>query len=169
MSDSVTPWTAAHQASLSWTISQTLLKLTFFTVQLSHPYMTTGKTIALTRQVWDHQRIAIQVKLHESPLRAREEEHFCSGKKEVERTMVNRVQGFSWLSPCQETRKSFFFGGSDSGYHHRAWEMPLIISWLFLTEDFILLHFPVLINIFSKTITDQKSDFPFPVSFCSSE
>ena len=25
---------------------------TFFTVQLSHPYMTTGKTIALTRQTW---------------------------------------------------------------------------------------------------------------------
>ena len=28
MSDSVTPWTAAHQASLSFTISQSLLKLT---------------------------------------------------------------------------------------------------------------------------------------------
>ena len=26
--------------------------LAFFTVQLSHPYMTTGKTIALTRQTW---------------------------------------------------------------------------------------------------------------------
>ena len=25
----------------------------FFTVQLSHPYMTTGKTIALTRQIWN--------------------------------------------------------------------------------------------------------------------
>ena len=24
----------------------------FFTVQLSHPYMTTGKTIALTRRIW---------------------------------------------------------------------------------------------------------------------
>uniref|UniRef100_A0AC11DC43 Uncharacterized protein n=1 Tax=Ovis aries TaxID=9940 RepID=A0AC11DC43_SHEEP len=27
-----------------------LLRTAFFTVQLSHPYMTTGKTIALTRQ-----------------------------------------------------------------------------------------------------------------------
>ena len=29
-----------------------LLRSTFFTVQLSHPYMTTGKTIALTRQTF---------------------------------------------------------------------------------------------------------------------
>jgi len=29
-----------------------LQHLTFFTVQLSHPYMTTGKTIALTRQTF---------------------------------------------------------------------------------------------------------------------
>ena len=29
-----------------------LLRSAFFTVQLSHPYMTTGKTIALTRQVF---------------------------------------------------------------------------------------------------------------------
>ena len=28
------------------------LVLTFFIVQLSHPYMTTGKTIALTRQIF---------------------------------------------------------------------------------------------------------------------
>ena len=97
---------------------------------------------------------------------------FVLEKKEVERTMVNRVQGLSWLSPCQERRKSFLFGGSDSGYHHRAWEIPLLISQLFLIEDFyslILLHFPIVIKIFYKTITDQKSDFLFPVSFCSSE
>ena len=30
-----------------------ILKLSaFFTVQLSHPYMTTGKTMALTRRTW---------------------------------------------------------------------------------------------------------------------
>ena len=29
-----------------------LLRSAFFTVQLSHPYMTTGKTIALTRQTF---------------------------------------------------------------------------------------------------------------------
>ena len=44
----VTPWTAACQASLSITKFQSLLKA-FFVVQLSHPYMTTGKTTALTR------------------------------------------------------------------------------------------------------------------------
>ena len=83
---SMTPWTAARQASLFITNSQSLLKLmsiesvmpsnhlilccpllfppsifpsskvsilwcsAFFIVQFSHPYMTTGKTIALTRQ-----------------------------------------------------------------------------------------------------------------------
>ena len=30
-----------------------LRRSAFFTVQLSHPYMTTGKTIALTRQTFD--------------------------------------------------------------------------------------------------------------------
>ena len=30
-----------------------LQRLAFFTAQLSHPYMTTGKTIALTRQTFD--------------------------------------------------------------------------------------------------------------------
>ena len=29
----------------------------FFTVQLSHPYMTTGKTIALTRQIISHNSV----------------------------------------------------------------------------------------------------------------
>ena len=73
----VTPWTAAWQVSLSITNSQSLVKLVhwvgdaiksllqhhgskasvlwhlaFFMVQLSHPCMTTGKTIALTRQTF---------------------------------------------------------------------------------------------------------------------
>ena len=73
MSDSATPWTAAHQASLFITNSQILLKLmfiesempshysskasilqcsAFFIVQLSHPYMTTGKTITLTKRTF---------------------------------------------------------------------------------------------------------------------
>ena len=66
------PWTAAHQASVSITNSRSLVKLmyidlvmpsnqlilchpllllhsAFFRVQLSHPYMTTGNTTALTR------------------------------------------------------------------------------------------------------------------------
>ena len=68
-----TPGTAAHQVSLSITNSQSLLKLmfiesempshcsskasilqrsAFFIVQLSHPYMTTGKTITLTRRTF---------------------------------------------------------------------------------------------------------------------
>ena len=36
MSDSVTPWTAAHKASLSFTVSQSLLKLMF--IELVMPY-----------------------------------------------------------------------------------------------------------------------------------
>ena len=32
--------------------ASTLRRSAFFTVQLSHPYMTTGKTIALTRQTF---------------------------------------------------------------------------------------------------------------------
>ena len=58
----VTPWTAAHQASLSVTNSRSSLRLmsiesviwlsAFFTVQLSHSYMTTGRTIVLTRRTF---------------------------------------------------------------------------------------------------------------------
>ena len=33
-------------------IASVLQRSAFFTVQLSHPYMTTGKTIALTRQIF---------------------------------------------------------------------------------------------------------------------
>ena len=36
----------------SWRISSLLWHSTFFIVQLSHPYMTTGKTIALTRWIF---------------------------------------------------------------------------------------------------------------------
>ena len=43
------PWTAARQASLSTTNPRTSPKPISIIVQLSHPYMTTGKTIALTR------------------------------------------------------------------------------------------------------------------------
>ena len=69
MSKSATPWNAAHQASLSFTISQEFAKIHVHRVgdvnQPSHPlmpsspfvfnlsqhlYMTTGKTIALTIQ-----------------------------------------------------------------------------------------------------------------------
>ena len=32
----------------------------FFIVQLSHPYMTTGKTIALTRRIFDHFNRSVQ-------------------------------------------------------------------------------------------------------------
>ena len=71
VSDSATPWTAGCQAALSIINSRSLLKLrsielvmpsnhlilcrpplSFLTVQLSHPYMTIGKTIALTRQTF---------------------------------------------------------------------------------------------------------------------
>ena len=71
VSDSATPWTAGRQAALSIINSRSLLKLrsielvmpsnhlilcrpplSFLTVQLSHPYMTIGKTIALTRQTF---------------------------------------------------------------------------------------------------------------------
>ena len=76
-SDSAIPWTVACQASLSmefqtidWFdlfavqgILKSILQLhsskvsslwrsAFFMVQLSYPYMTTGKTIALTRQAF---------------------------------------------------------------------------------------------------------------------
>ena len=37
-----------HHSSKAWIFWRS----TFFTVQLSHPYMTTGKTIALTRQTF---------------------------------------------------------------------------------------------------------------------
>ena len=56
-----TPWITACQASLSIrgvvlqhhsSKASILRRSAFFTVQLSHPYMTTGKTIALTRQIF---------------------------------------------------------------------------------------------------------------------
>ena len=37
-----------HHRSKAWILQHSA----FFTVQLSHPYMTTGKTIALTRRMW---------------------------------------------------------------------------------------------------------------------
>ena len=68
-----TPLIAACQASVSITNSQSSLKLlqhhsskasilwhsVFFTVQLSHPYMTTGKTIALTRRTFVGSHVSV--------------------------------------------------------------------------------------------------------------
>ena len=47
-------WATVHGVAKSRTrLSEfTSLHFTFFMVQLSHPYMTTGKTIALTRQTF---------------------------------------------------------------------------------------------------------------------
>ena len=39
----------------------------FFTVQLSHPYMTTGKTIALTRRTFDEVKLLSHVRLFATP------------------------------------------------------------------------------------------------------
>ena len=43
--------------------ASTLQRSAFFTVQLSHPYMTTGKTIALTRWTFKLQNIYFMIKL----------------------------------------------------------------------------------------------------------
>ena len=51
---------APHSSTLAWKIPwmeeprrlPILRRSAFFTVQLSHPYMTTGKTIALTRRTF---------------------------------------------------------------------------------------------------------------------
>ena len=40
-----------------------LLRSAFFTVQLSHPYMTTGKTIALTRQIFVGKEMSLLFKM----------------------------------------------------------------------------------------------------------
>ena len=56
----ITPWTAARQAALFMDFSRQEYwsglpfpsPSAFFIVQLSHPYMTTGKTIALTRRTF---------------------------------------------------------------------------------------------------------------------
>ena len=42
-------WISLQSKGLSRVLSNTLRRLAFFIVQLSHPYMTSGKTIALTR------------------------------------------------------------------------------------------------------------------------
>ena len=42
----------SSKASILWNFA-------FFTVQLSHPYMTTGKTIALTRQTFVHKGMSL--------------------------------------------------------------------------------------------------------------
>ena len=54
-----TGWTSLQSKGLSKSLLQhhsskasILLRSAFFTVQLSHPYMTTGKTIALTRRTF---------------------------------------------------------------------------------------------------------------------
>ena len=51
-----TGWISLQSKGLSRVYSSKasiLRRSAFFTVQLSHPYMTTGKTIALTRQMFD--------------------------------------------------------------------------------------------------------------------
>ena len=121
--------------------------------------------------IWDHQRIAIQVKPHESPLRAREE-YFCTGKK-------GSWEDYGKQSPRLKLAESlpgkkkifliwvFWFWLSSQGMRDPPSHLPTIFNWRFYS--LILLHFPIVIKIFYKTITDQKSDFLFPVSFCSSE
>ena len=56
--------------------------LAFFTVQLSHPYMTTGKTIALTRRTFVHQGNANQSHTETPP-------HTCS-MGVIKKTMSNQ-------------------------------------------------------------------------------
>ena len=53
----LTGWLSLQSKGLSRVFSNTRVQkhqffVAFFTVQLSHPYMTTGKTIALTRQIF---------------------------------------------------------------------------------------------------------------------
>ena len=50
----------SSKASVLW-------RSAFFTVQLSHPYMTTGKTIALTRRTFDEVKLLSHVRLFATP------------------------------------------------------------------------------------------------------
>ena len=60
-----TGWISLQSKGLSRVFSSTTVQkhqffsLAFFTVQLSHPYMTTGKTIALTRRTFVGTRVAV--------------------------------------------------------------------------------------------------------------
>ena len=55
-----TGWISLQSKGLSRVFSNTTVqKHQFFTVQLSHPYMTTGKTIALTRRTFVGQVISL--------------------------------------------------------------------------------------------------------------
>ena len=47
----------------------------FFTVQLSHPYMTTGKTIALTRRTFVGKVMSLHLNMHPTPVLLPGESH----------------------------------------------------------------------------------------------
>ena len=69
-----------------------LRRSAFFTVQLSHPYMTTGKTIALTRQTFVGKALIVTVKSYQS-------EHFDPGRLALYHMLGKSSQHFcSWLA-----------------------------------------------------------------------
>ena len=51
----------SSKASILW-------RSVFFTVQLSHPYMTTGKTVALTRQTFVDKVMSLLYSIHKTDL-----------------------------------------------------------------------------------------------------
>ena len=60
-----------------------ILRSSFFTVQLSHPYMTTGKTIALTRWTFHYYSVIKRKELLSCEDRSESQIYFAKGKKNI--------------------------------------------------------------------------------------
>ena len=55
-------------------------------------------------------------------------------EREIERVLANKeLMAFYWLSPCQK-RRGLFFILVGLCYCNRAWELPLLVSQLYLIE-----------------------------------
>ena len=95
----------------------------FFTVQLSHPHMTTGKTIALTRQTFVGKvmsqlfnmlsRLVLGVKIH-LPMQEMQETQFQSLSQEdpLEKEMETHYSILAWKIPWTEDPGRILYLGS---------------------------------------------------------
>ena len=74
----------------------------FFTVQLSHPYMTTGKTIALTRQTFVDKVMSLLLNMLSRLVITLEGQYY-------------RLR-YLWLTPCKSYKKCHLPSHSPSGF-----------------------------------------------------
>lgn len=88
---------------------------------------------------WEELQFAIgnHVKPLASPCIAREVEYFYRGVYEVGRAIANRESLAFSLADSLTEKKRTLSSSCWTFYHCRAWEIPLLFFWLYLTEVFV--------------------------------